>query len=79
MIQAKIQIDPEDYDFIKKVYKKMRYRSLSAYMGEAIEAEVKEDRKRLREQIRQAAMEMIGGSSYENVFESIEGDDFEER
>jgi len=33
----------------------------------------------LRAKKRQAAMEMIGASPYENLIESIEGDDFESR
>lgn len=79
LIQTKIQIDPKNYEFIKKVYKDLKYRSLSDYMREAINAKVRKDRKRLRELKRTAAMEMIGGAPHNNVFESIEGDDFEDR
>ena len=79
LIQTKIQVDPKDYEFVKKVYKDLRYKSLSAYMREAITAKVKHDRKRLREQKRTAAMQMIGRVSYENIFDSIEGEDFENR
>ena len=45
-------------------------------MREAINARVKEDRKRLRELKRVKAMEMIGRAQYDNLFESIEGEDF---
>ncbi len=79
LIQTKVQIDPKDYEFIKKVYKDLRYRSLSEYMREAVNAKVREDRKRLRELKRMAAMEMIGRAPYDNLFESIEGEDFENR
>ena len=79
MIQTKIQIQPEDYEFIKKAYRKLRYKSLSEYMREAVAAKVKSDRKILREKSRQAAMAMLDGTRHENVFESIEGDDFEKR
>ena len=48
-------------------------------MREAINTKVAEDRKRLRELKRVAAMEMIGGAPYDNVFKSIEGEDFEDR
>ncbi len=48
LIQTKIQIDPKDYEFVKKVYKDLRYKSLSEYMREAINAMVKQDRKRFR-------------------------------
>ena len=77
MIQSKVQINQKDYDFIKKVYKSFHYRSLSEYMREAIAQKVKEDQKILREMKRKAAMEMISEGGHENVFESIEGDDFE--
>ena len=77
LIQSKVQINQKDYDFIKKVYKDFHYRSLSEYMREAIAQKVKKDQKILREMKRKAAMEMIAKGRYENVFESIEGDDFE--
>ena len=79
LTQTKVQIDPKDYEFIKKVYKDLHYRSLSEYIREAVNAKVREDRKRLRELKRMAAVEMIGKTSYNNLFESIEGEDFESR
>ena len=79
LIQTKVQIDKKEYEFIKKVHKDLRYKSLSEYMREAINAKVKEDRKRLRELKRMAAMEMIGKAPYDNVFESMEGENFENR
>ena len=79
MIQTKFQIKQEDYEFIKKVYKDLHYKSLSEYIREAVKAKAREDRKKLREIKRMKAMEMIGKTSYENLFESIEGKDFEKR
>ncbi|MBW1698696.1 MAG: crotonobetainyl-CoA--carnitine CoA-transferase [Deltaproteobacteria bacterium] len=79
LIQSKFQIDQKDYDFIKKFYKSLNYKSLSEYMREAVTRKVKEDRKKLRESKRKSAMEMIGRTKYENIFEPIEGDDFESR
>ena len=79
LIQSKVQINQKDYNFIKKVYKDFHYRSLSEYMREAIAQKVKEDKKLLREMKREAAMKMIAKGGYENLFESIEGDDFETR
>lgn len=79
LIQTKIQIDPKDYQFIKQVYKRLRYKSLSEYMREAVTAKVKEDRKKIRMLKKTAAMEMIGKAEYDSVFESIERDDFENR
>jgi len=77
LIPAKIQIDKKNYEFIKQVYKKLQYKSLSEYVREAVYTKVEEDRKRLRELKRKEAMEMIGRAPYDNVFQSIEGQDFE--
>ena len=79
LIQTRIQINPKDYEFVKKVYKNLHYKSLSEYMRKAINAKVKQDRKSLLEQKRMAAMQMIGKASYENLFDSTEGEDFENR
>jgi Arc/MetJ-type ribon-helix-helix transcriptional regulator len=79
LIQTKVQIHPKDYEFIKKVYKDLRFRSLSEYMREAINAKVEQDRKRLRELKRMKAIKMIGKAAYDNLFESIEGEEFEDR
>jgi metal-responsive CopG/Arc/MetJ family transcriptional regulator len=79
LIPTKIQIDKKIYEFIRQTHKKLHYRSLSEYMREAVNTKVEEDRKRLREQKRIAAMEMIGRGPHGNLFESIEGEDFENR
>ena len=79
LIPTKIQIDKKNYEFIKQVYKKLHYKSLSEYVREAVYTKVEEDRKRLRELKRKEAMEMIGRAPYDNVFQSIEGQDFENR
>ena len=79
LVQTKFQIDQEDYEFIKKLYKDLHYKSLSEYMREAIRTKVRQDRKKLRELKRIAAIEMIGRVPYDNLFESIEGEDFENR
>jgi len=79
LIPTKIQIDKKNYEFIKQVYKELHYKSLSEYMRKAVHSKVEEDRKRLRELKRKAAMEMIGRATYDNIFESIEEEDFENR
>ena len=79
LISTKIQIDKKSYEFIKQGYKELHYKSLSEYMRTAVNTTVEEDRRRLRELKRKAAMEMIGKASYGNLFESIEGEDFETR
>lgn len=79
LVQTKIQIDRESYDFIKRVHKQLHYRSLSEYVRDAVNARIHEDRKKIREAKRTAGMEMLGEAPVENLFESIEGDDFEKR
>ena len=79
LVSTKIQIDKKNHEFIKQVYKELHYKSLSEYVRKAVNTKVEEDRKRLRELKRKAAMEMIGKASYDNLFESIEGEDFESR
>ncbi len=79
LIPTKIQLDKKHYDFIKLACKNLHYKSLSDYVRQAIENKMQEDRKRLRAKKRREAMEMIGSEPYENVFESIEADDFESR
>ncbi len=79
LIPTKIQIDKKNYEFIKQVYKELHYKSLSEYVREAVYTKVQEDRKRLRELKRKTAMEMIGRAPYDNIFQSIEGQDFENR
>lgn len=79
MVQTKVQIDRESYEFMKKSYRKLNYRSLSDYVRDAVNLKIREDRKRVRELKRAEAMETIGRAPVENLFESIEGDDFEDR
>ncbi len=79
LIQTKIQIDAKDYNFVKMAFKDLQYKSLSEYMRTAVHFKVREDRQKLRQLKREKAMEMIGLAQYENVFESIEGEDFERR
>lgn len=79
LIPTKIQLDKRHCEFIKQACRELRYKSLSDYVRHAVETKVKEDQKRLRETKRKAAMEMIGHVPYENIFESIEGDGFENR
>ena len=79
LIQTKIQLEPENYDFIKRVYKELNYKSLSEYMRQAVNAQIKEDRKRLRAFQRRQAMENIGKGPYTHHFEDIDGEYFENR
>jgi len=79
MTQAKIQVDHDDYEFIKRIHKQLNYRSFSEYVREAIKAKVRTDQRRLREMKRKEAMEMIGRGPYEDLFEPLEGEDFADR
>ena len=60
LIQTKIQIDEEDYWFIKEIHKKLDYKSQTEYMRKAIRDRVKADRIRMRDMKRKQAIEMIG-------------------
>ncbi len=79
LVQTKLQIDKESYDFIKKVHKQLKYRSLSEYIRDAVAAKIREDRRQIRAMKRAAAMEMLAQSPADDLFASIEGDDFEDR
>jgi Arc/MetJ-type ribon-helix-helix transcriptional regulator len=79
LVQTKVQIDKESYDFIKKTHKELKYKSLSEYVRDAVSAKIREDRRKIREARRASAMEMLCETPVGNLFESIEGDDFEER
>ena len=79
MTQAKLQIDSEDYEFIKETHKQLNYKSLSEYIRLAVKEKIKTDQKRLRELKREKAMEMIGKGAYENLFDSLDGEEFENR
>jgi hypothetical protein len=46
-------------------------------MRTAVQYKVKEDRQKLRQMKRECAMDMIGQAEYEDVFESLEREDFE--
>jgi hypothetical protein len=46
---------------------------------DAINAKIHEDRRRIREKKMASAMEMFAEAPVDSLFESIEGEDFEER
>ena len=79
MTQAKFQIDREDYEFIKSAYKLLDYANYSEYLREAVKEKIKADRKKLRGIKRNLAMEEIGKAAYENQFDSLDGEGFEDR
>ncbi|MBN2687318.1 MAG: crotonobetainyl-CoA--carnitine CoA-transferase [Deltaproteobacteria bacterium] len=70
LIQTKIQIDQEDYLFIKNFHKELNYKSQSDYMRSAIKQKVKADQIRLRAQKREQALNMIGEEPLDDLFES---------
>ncbi len=79
LVQTKVQIDKESYDFIKKTHKELKYRSLSEYVRDAVSAKIREDRRKIRDRERASAMELLGEAPVGNLFDSLEGEDFEER
>jgi len=76
-VQSKIQIDQDDYDFIKHSYEALNYKSFSDYVRDAVRTKAKLDRRRLRQMRRTKAMEMIGSTQYQDAFEPLQGEDFE--
>lgn len=79
LVQTKVQIDRETYDFMKNRYRQLNYRSVSEYIRDALNLKIKEDRKRVRELTRAEAMEAIGRAPAGDFYESTQGDDFEDR
>jgi len=77
--QTKLQIDSEDYEFIKGTHKHLNYKSLSEYIRQAVKEKIKADKKRLRKIKKEKAMESISKGAYENLFDSLDGEDFENR
>ena len=72
-------MEEKDLDFIEAVFSIFDYKSKSEYMREAILAKIREDKRKLREMKCREAMEAYGEEASENVFESIEAEDFEDR
>jgi hypothetical protein len=79
LVQTKVQIEKESYDFIKKSHKELSYKSLSEYVRDAINVKIREDRRKIREKKMASAMELFAETPTDNLFESLEGEDFEER
>jgi hypothetical protein len=53
---------------------------LKHYMGESIQAKIRRNRKKqLKTLERNKALAQIGRTRHENLFESLEGEDFEDR
>lgn len=76
LVQTKVQIEKESYEFIKKAHKELKYRSLSEYVRDAINVKICEDRRKLREMKMASAMEALAQAPVQNLFESLEGEDF---
>lgn len=79
MVPSKVQLEKEDLEFIEKVCSILKLRSKSEYMRAAIQERIRADKRRLREIKRQKAMEAYGRTEVENLFQSIEAEDFEHR
>jgi hypothetical protein len=79
LIRTNVQIDARDYELIKEIHKDLHYKSISEYFREAVTIKIREDQRQLRMKKRELAMEAIGRNQYENIFEAIEGEDFENR
>ncbi len=77
-LTQKVQLEPEDLEFIDRVCETLEYGSKSEYMRAAIREKIRADKRKLRERERQKAMEGYA-EGHEDVFESIAGEPFEDR
>lgn len=78
MVPQKVQLSEEDLRFIEAACVAFRFKSKSEYMRVAIQEKIRTDRRRLRERRRQQAM-LAYDSQPDVVFETLEGEDFEDR
>ena len=74
----KVQLEPEDLEFIDRVCQSLNYRSKSEYMSVAIREKLRADKRKLRELERQKAMEGYP-EGHEDVFASTAAEPFEDR
>ena len=79
MVPLKVQLAEADLEFIEQACSTLNYRSRSEYLREAVHAKIEADRARIRELKRQEAMKAYGLGPLEDVFETIAGEDFEDR
>jgi len=79
MISQKVQIDKGDVAFINQALELLSYGSKSEYIRIAVKEKIRIDRRKLREAMRQKAMQGYCHPDSDNVFEAIEGDDFADR
>jgi Arc/MetJ-type ribon-helix-helix transcriptional regulator len=79
LVPLKVQVTEEDLEFIEEACSTLHYDSRSAYLREAIHGKIEADRARIRELRRQEAMKAYGRSRFEDAFEDIAGEDFEDR
>jgi len=77
-VTQKVQLEPEDLEFIDRVCESLHYGSKSEYMRAAIRAKIRADKRRLRELERQRAMKGYS-EDHQDIFESIAGEPFEDR
>jgi Arc/MetJ-type ribon-helix-helix transcriptional regulator len=78
MVPQKVQIEESDASFIEMACRLLNYRSKSQYIRTAIKEKIRADRARLRELKRQQAMQAYA-DQLDNVFASLEGEDFADR
>jgi Arc/MetJ-type ribon-helix-helix transcriptional regulator len=74
----KVQLDPEDLEFIDRVYKSPHYASKSEYMREAVQQKIRVDKRKLREVQRHEAMKGYLRQDAA-LFESLAAEPFENR
>jgi Arc/MetJ-type ribon-helix-helix transcriptional regulator len=79
LLQKKVQINKEEWEILEQLVSCLNYKSKSEYIRQAIQEKIRRDKAQFRELKRQAAMKGYGDSDWDNSFEEIEGEDFEDR
>ncbi len=77
-VTQKVQLEPEDLEFIDRVCETLEYGSKSEYMRAAIREKIRADKRKLRELERHKAMKGYS-EGHGDVFESIAAEPFEDR
>jgi len=77
-VTQKVQLEPEDLEFIDRVCESFHYGSKSEYMRAAIREKIRADKRKLRQLQRQEAMKDYS-EGHEDIFEPLAGEPFEDR
>jgi len=77
-VTQKVHLDPEDLQFINRVYESLHYGSKNEYMRAAIREKIRADKRRFRELERKRAMKGYA-KGHDYIFQSLAGNPFDDR